>query len=267
MKGPIHNIETAKKCSNCGVIYHSSCAKRGKPNAKNVFFACCGEVAADNGDEADINELDNNSKILFKLLSKKIDSNREIIEEAIKKINSNILDIEDRLDTLEENGLCTGEDLIAEIRDRKSRENNFIIYNLTDTKNASATDHQTVVDLLSTCKDTPPFDLDNIIVSRLGNKFSSGNIRPLKVTLPSNEHVHWIFSQRKFICKNKITISADLTRKQREFLASIVRELKTRKNNGENDIFIKYIRGVPTIVKDKSFSKDNKTPSPIGRDE
>lgn len=260
--------DDALKCTSCGVFYHPSCAKRGKPDANNVFTACCGnfnkvsEVDEEDrhsdaasvleDDEEDLKELDNSARILYKLLSKKIDNNYNQFHGSIDKINAKVKMIEERLDTLEDNALLLSEDIITEIYDRKSRENNFIIYNSADSKNAETSDKQMVIDLLSSCDEIPSFNINNIIVSRIGNKFVKGSNRPLKVTLPSNEDVHWIFHNKKALCKDDLSIAADLTRKQRNYLAHIIKELKKRKENGEDGLFIKYIRNVPTIAVNKS---------------
>lgn len=251
--------ENAAKCEGCNSYYHRSCAKKAKPNGDNVFRACCGsgdstqsnDVDSDDAEELDI--LDASARALYKLLSKKIDDNSDSIVGSIDNIKSKITTIEERLVTLEDNALFVSEDIIAELQDRNSREKNIMVYKLRDSVNAEATDKQRVIDLLSKCSAAPSFNVNDMVVSRLGNKFVDGSIRPLKVALPSKEDVHWVFHNKKMLCREGcIAISADLTRQQRAHQARVINELKNRKDKGEEGIFIKYIRGVPTITVDKS---------------
>lgn len=48
-----------------------------------------------------------------------------------------------------------------------------------------------------------------------------------------------------------VNIRADLTPNQREYHCQVWNDLKARQNNGEQDIFVGYINGVPVIRKKK----------------
>ncbi|KAF5308487.1 hypothetical protein FQR65_LT06151 [Abscondita terminalis] len=119
------------------------------------------------------------------------------------------------MDILEDNAFHSSEDIIAELQDRKSRLNNIMVYNLPDSVNAEASDQQS--DLFDKC-----------------NKFHEKTIRPLKITRPSKEDVHWIFQNKKTRCKDiNIAISADLTQQQRAYRLKVVEELKSRLDKGK----------------------------------
>lgn len=258
-KKPATLLDDAIHCAGCGSYYHPACAKRGKPNEDNIFKVCCEEAKQsddiDPENAADLGDLDVSAKALYKLLSKKIDDNYKNIIGSINNIKRKIVCIEERLDTIEDNALLVTEDIIAEIQDRNAREKNIMIYNSKDSNNAEASDKQMVSELLLSSNEVPPFNIDDIVVSRMGNKFINNSNRPLKVTLPSKENVHWVFHNKKALCKGDIGISADLTRQQRTYRSSVIKELKSRKEKGEEGLFIKYVRGVPTITVDKSVKK------------
>lgn len=236
------------KCSRCGAHYHSACAKRAMPDANNVFNACCGDVNEDVEDE-EFNQLDSNLKLLYQLLCKKIDEKFDSFKEDLITVKSRLSEIEERLDTVEEKVLYLNEDIITEITDRLERKNNILIFNMKDSKDSANTDKVAIINLLSKVEQQPPFDLNSIIVSRMGNKFVAEKPRPIKVSLPLSEHVHWVLKNKKHICKDvNISITTDSTVKQREFRSSVLGVMNDRKKNGEEGLFIKYVRGVPTIA-------------------
>lgn len=54
-----------------------------------------------------------------------------------------------------------------------------------------------------------------------------------------------------------IRISSKQTLLQRNYYKTIVSEMKTRKNDGEFDLFIKYMNNVPIISKNDQPNKTN----------
>lgn len=91
------------------------------------------------------------------------------------------------------------EEVISDIRDRQQKENNLIVYNLPDFKNAQISDLHKFIGLLGKSSEVPSFSFDGIEVFRWRNKFNANAIRPFEVALPSNESVNWVFHQKKSI--------------------------------------------------------------------
>lgn len=199
-------------------------------------------------DDEDYNKLDENSKALFNLLNKKLNNLESKFEGLSSSLSEKVTELEDRVVAIEESALHQVDSIIHEINDRQSRANNIIIYNLCDSKDAAKNDFQRLQQLLSRCDGDLPFDINSVEHQRLGNKFINGKSRPLRVTLPSKNHVHWIFSQKKNIIDGSLGISGDLTKNQRAYRASIIKELKRRKSDGETNLFLKYVKGSPTIA-------------------
>lgn len=76
--------------------------------------------------------------------------------------------------------------------------------------------------------------------------------RPLKVCLDSKYTATKIFKMVKRLGNTKysgVTIRNDLTPMQLARLKDLKAELDRRKNDGELDITIKYVKGIPQIVK------------------
>lgn len=53
---------------------------------------------------------------------------------------------------------------------------------------------------------------------------------------------------RKLGTRQKVYIEADLTPDQRTELVNLKNDLKLRQRNGEKDLFLKYVNGIPKIL-------------------
>jgi len=84
----------------------------------------------------------------------------------------------------------------------------------------------------------------------------SSKPRPLRVSLPSFTNVFEILKVKRKLSAidrfSTIRISSDLTILQRKYLSSITSELKSKKDDGQHSLFVKYINGLPTISKKRS---------------
>ncbi|KAF5274395.1 hypothetical protein FQA39_LY07275 [Lamprigera yunnana] len=169
----------AVKCSKCGLLYHPSCAKRAKINADGWVSFCCYSTAADEVNE--VNDLDENSRVLFKLIEAKfnglevkfngLDSK---IDNTLITVKEKLCELDDRVLKLEDNNVYLLENVISEINKRNSKECNCIIYKLEDSENAVKKDIELFKNLLACCNDEPSFNINDIKLIRLGKKFKSG---------------------------------------------------------------------------------------------
>ena len=82
--------------------------------------------------------------------------------------------------------------------------------------------------------------------------YKNDYIRTFKVTLPSVSDVHWLFHKKKNIVSvaefSSISMPSDMTNKQINYKNKILNELKFRKNQGENNLYMKYVKVIPTIL-------------------
>lgn len=147
-------------------------------------------------------------------------------------------------------GPSVQENVFSEIMDRQSRVRNIILFNVPEFSNP-ATDQFNDSSSVKNILDTIGVSVNQISVRRLGK--ASNKARPLRVTLPDASFVFDILKvKRKLLDVDRfssIRISSDQTPLQRNYFASILSELKTRKNAGENNLYIKYVNSIPTISK------------------
>jgi len=91
-------------------------------------------------------------------------------------------------------------------------------------------------------------------VVRLG-KHDQNKTRPIKAAFSSAADVFDILKSKKKLLSSQppstIRISSDRTLFQRNFMKKLRDELESRKNNGEEYLIIKYVKGSPEI-----FSKE-----------
>lgn len=231
-----HKIIT---CCVCKANYLHSCVDltvaelRSLKSKKNLNWSCqdCLQV----GDN--INDL----KALIMSLRKEIESLKSIKTASVCECNSAV----------------DFEAIVQEISDRNARKNNLIFYGMpeslsTDHNVRILHDQQQVSKVLNFVLPESGSDLSAKPI-RLG-KFDAAksNPRPLKITLPS-EHAVLNIIRRAFKLKDlrdpkDIRISLDKTPRQQQYYRKLRDELSMRTAEGESNLRIKYIRGVPQII-------------------
>ena len=64
--------------------------------------------------------------------------------------------------------------------------------------------------------------------------------------------MHWLFHQKKNIVSvdefSSFSSSSDMTNKQINYKNKILNELKFRKSQAENNLYMEYVKGIPTIL-------------------
>lgn len=145
-------------------------------------------------------------------------------------------------------------EILNELYDLQSRANNIIVFNLPELNSENSENFSDMSQLKNLFSDSG-LNLQIIKAHRLGKPISN-RPRPLKVTLPNASDTFSILrSQSKLRGSQKwpdIRFSSDRSAKQREFMSNLREELRKRRENGEKDIIIKYIKGIPTIIYSKN---------------
>lgn len=146
------------------------------------------------------------------------------------------------------------EEIIHEIQEREKRKHNLIIYGVKEEPNQNSEErltqeHLHITDMFSAVS----VDSDVTKLTRLGAYDpSKRSPRPLKITLRKEEDVHKMIKKARTIKGieryKHINISLDRTPKQIELYKKVKTELDSRKNDGEENIRIKYVKGIPQIV-------------------
>lgn len=149
------------------------------------------------------------------------------------------------------------EKIVQEVTEREKRKNNLIIFNVPELDNGSRTDQiaadtVTVVDILRVVD----ISSDRISPIRLG-KFDStkqNRKRPIKITLPSWDDVITALRRNGRLKDSEKYKSIFLSKDRTPFQTSLYKTLKVQLSQrlaaGETGIAIKYVRDIPTIVKE-----------------
>lgn len=93
---------------------------------------------------------------------------------------------------------------------------------------------------------------DILKVMRVGKGGVNNKPRPLKVVCSNTEIVNAILRSRKRMDPNSYKVGYDSTKMQQAAYKAARAELMTRRDKGEDDLIIKYVKGVPTIMKNQN---------------
>lgn len=235
----INSKSSGIQCTFCSHFFHIKCVNISKnqldvlSTVNGCLWKCtgCSNTAIQNNDK------------LFKVI--------ETLQVTVNQLQEEIKNMKRASDNI-----CNSEIIISEITERQKREKNIIIYNLNEALNGTvaekkAADVSNVKDLLN--KITPESNFDSIKVFRVG-KSHNNKPAPVKVILASRNDVLNILKNKKILkeTNDKRTISTDQTKMQQEYLKKVKTELNNRKQNGEENIYIKYVNGIPTIAQSKN---------------
>lgn len=139
-----------------------------------------------------------------------------------------------------------GDEVFQEIEDRKRREKNVMVYNISESteENVEARiqfDTQQVSNLfIGILGDEAPVKV--IRVGKKGNK-----PRPIRVIFANESVVTKILKNRNKISPAAIKVGPDRTFQQRAHFKELKKQLEERNDRGEN-LVIKYIKGIPKII-------------------
>lgn len=147
------------------------------------------------------------------------------------------------------------EEVIQELDDRNKRKRNVLIFGLNEQSSSMAAqevkinDTRAVQDVL---RSLSPDSNAHYEVQRLG-RADPAKSRPLKVTF-QDENVAIDFIKRARELRNNVRfknvfLSPDRTPRQMSHYRELRKQLTSRISTGETDIVIKYIHGIPKIVK------------------
>lgn len=146
------------------------------------------------------------------------------------------------------------EETISELNERQTRAKNILIFgideqvgNTEERRDKDLNISEAVLNKIS------PDEPTHIVKTfRIGKNINNSRPRPIKVVLSDQYEAKRILRLKGNLLSTEfsaVTIKDDKTHKQMEFLKSVQDELKSRLNNGESNLTIKYIKSIPTIVK------------------
>ncbi|CAI6372167.1 unnamed protein product [Macrosiphum euphorbiae] len=172
-------------------------------------------------------------------------------------LKTKISELENKLIQIEKTTLTTQLDelnILNELADRQSRAQNIILYNLTENLNNTQIPISDGDNLKLIFKEMK-VDYNPINFNRLGKP--SDRTRPLKITLADKKSIFETLRAQSTLRHSPdfkdIRFSSDRTIKQREQMALLRKELESRREEGETNIIIKYIKGNPQIINSKNM--------------
>lgn len=168
-------------------------------------------------------------------------------ENKIVSLENNIKQI--KADSINKSDLVFHcEDVLTEMRERNFREKNIIITGIPELK-SSITEERLKHDINKVTMLIKSAKVENtcpVHCIRLG-KYRPNYSRPIKAIFTSYDQVKNILKNRR-CTEGNVKIYSDNTPQQQKYLNTVKEELELRKGRGENNIIIKYIKGVPKIV-------------------
>lgn len=175
------------------------------------------------------------------------------LKEVIEKLQQDVNDLKSGMVT---QAPLSTETIISEVAERQARASNIIIFNIKESiaNDSRARVNEDFLQVQNALKKIIPdnsIDLNETKMYRLGKPNpNSIKPRPLKVILKTSSDVIKILKNKSDFQRNShIKITSDNTPMQRDYFNKIKMELQNRQEKGENDIFIRYLKGVPTIIK------------------
>ena len=191
-----------------------------------------------------------------------IDLKSEIIE--IKKSTKTQGELANDSDEVHGQGKrnFTDDQLLEEFEERQLHAANIIVSNLQEENETgdetipeTENDLNRVVEIISS---SGIKNAEIIKCYRLGKK-SQNKCRPVRVVLTSANLAYNIIANYKIT--NKIYVNRDLTRQQQNNAYLVLKEFKTRTNNSEVNLKLKYMNGMPKIITKKTsrYPTDNQS--------
>lgn len=233
------NIDSDIVCDGCNKMVHLSCSKLSRDEVillrgrtRTLKYMC------PNCESRDVE---------IKALKSMVEMLQKDITELKTNVNKGTEQKQVNMDMLVETA-------IAEMVEREWRAKNVIVYRVKESKSQDINirineDVQIVKEALAPVVDISSMDVK---VVRIG-KMDATKVRPVKVIFKTKNDAMNVLRNKKKI--TKFNLAADRTKAQQKILQQVQAEFEERESNGEENITIKYVGGVPTIVEVKPVNK------------
>lgn len=168
----------------------------------------------------------------------------KVTEEKVERLEADITKL---TQTNQNKPSC--EDVITECLERYIRAKNIIITGIQEavSKNVSErfmSDKQEIMKVIRKIDINCPEPKQ---IVRLG-KYQPNKIRPIKALFATEETAKLILRQKINTPLDNVIIYSDRTPYQRDLMEKLKLELQHRAANGETNLTIKYVKGVPKIL-------------------
>lgn len=164
--------------------------------------------------------------------------------------------------TLENSQILYNEQIINEVQERNNRQRNIILAGIeeqtsSDPKIRQSLDMAKVMDVITNILKDP---VPPTAVFRIG-KYDAKRNRRIKVCFSTQATAQQLLRNKGDIPAG-IKMYSDQTPCQQKLMISLQKELARRSQSGETDLTIKYIKGVPKIIKANPKNENSHAPQP-----
>ncbi|KOB72454.1 Uncharacterized protein OBRU01_12200 [Operophtera brumata] len=149
------------------------------------------------------------------------------------------------------------DELIVELQERAERSRNIVMVCITEKHSDSVEDRREVDghEVQKVIETIYPDCQQPVRVLRLG-MYNAMKTRPLKVCFASQDTAKAILRNKGNIKIEGVRIYSDQTpQQQKSMMINLKNELKQRQVNGEGNLTIKYVKGIPKIIKQLNVSQ------------
>lgn len=142
------------------------------------------------------------------------------------------------------------DEAIIEFQERTERSKNIILTGIPEAPSKSVADrldhdmskaNNVIKTIYADCPEPKK-------IFRIG-KYIENKSRPIKVCFDFQDPVKRILRNKHNFKINGTRVYSDQTPYQQNFMANLKKELQQRQDNGEENLRIKYIKGIPKIIK------------------
>ncbi|KAL3283076.1 hypothetical protein HHI36_006233, partial [Cryptolaemus montrouzieri] len=154
----------------------------------------------------------------------------------------------EEVDRLKSNGNVTNVEVISvEVNNRIIRSKNIMLYNLKESSKAEVANRidndRREVQKLLTGIDIKPVEKEEW-------NGRDGKSRPANAVFSGPDKVAAILkNKKKLVESSTLSIGPDQTPLQRKILSGLRQQIEDRRLNGERDLTLRYVNGVPSITK------------------
>lgn len=143
--------------------------------------------------------------------------------------------------------------IMTEVQERLERAKNIIIAGIPEPHSEKMEDRRENdrCEVMKVMSDIYPPTPQPERLIRLG-KYDAKKTRPLKVCFSTPDIAKTLLKNKSNCKTNNIKLYFDQTPNQKQEIANLREELRQRKEKGENDLIIKYIKGTPKIIKQET---------------
>lgn len=181
-------------------------------------------------------------------------------EEKIKSLENDIQVLQNNQFTSSSSEYLNSEDMMTEIHDRIERSKNVIITGISEPQSDGDMAKKREADLREVNKiiqAIQPLCPHPVKVIRLG-RYDANKTRAVKVCYSTQETAKIILKNKSSLKDSNIKIYSDQTPNQQRNMVKLREELRLRKENGEKNLIIKYIKGIPKIIQESKNLQQEK---------